>query len=212
MSLSEKSETSGGTDDLASLLSRIAGTPRRGGPWPSTADLLRLARSEPLELGRDLALGPAAARRLAAAFELGRRMEELRMGPRPMLGTPGAVHRLLAPRARGLDRETFWCLLLDGRHRLMRTWVVSVGTLTCSLVHPREVFGKAVALGAAAIVVAHNHPSGDPEPSAEDREVTRRLFAAGELLGIPLVDHVVLGLNGFRSLREEPFWPRGSKT
>ena len=91
--------------------------------------------------------------------------------------------------------------MLDGKHRLRVRELVSVGTLTGSLVHPREVFRTAVRDGAAAIVVAHNHPSGDPEPSAEDIEVTRRLTQAGRWLGVPVLDHVVLGGARWVSLR-----------
>jgi DNA repair protein RadC len=99
-------------------------------------------------------------------------------------------------------REHFVAILLDGRHRPIAYQVVSIGTATASLVHPREVFQPAVGLGACAIIVAHNHPSGDPTPSAEDRDVTRRLAQAGGLLGILLLDSVVVGDSGCVSLRE----------
>jgi len=109
-------------------------------------------------------------------------------------------------------REHFVAILLDGRHRPIAYQVVSVGTATASLVHPREVFQPAVGVGAVAILVAHNHPSGDPTPSAEDREVTERLIRAGQLIGIPLLDHVVVAERGHVSLREahpERFEARG---
>ena len=99
-------------------------------------------------------------------------------------------------------REHFVVVMLDGRHRPVAYQVVSVGTATASLVHPREVFQPAVGVGAVAILVAHNHPSGDPTPSAEDREVTDRLLRAGQLIGIPLLDHVVVVERGYVSLRE----------
>lgn len=138
-------------------------------------------------------LGAEPALRLAAAFELGREVERTRQPPRPHLFSPEEVHRLLAPEMRGLCRETFHVLLLDARHRLQDRVQVSEGTLSTSLVHPREVFGPAIRGGAAAVVVAHNHPSGDPRPSAEDVSVTRRLEETGQLVGIPLLDHVVIG-------------------
>ena len=94
-------------------------------------------------------------------------------------------------------------ILLDARHRVLRSEVVSQGTLTASLVHPREVFRPALRDSAAALVLVHNHPSGDPTPSAEDREVTTRLAKAGEILGIRVLDHVVVAERGFRSLREQ---------
>jgi len=100
-------------------------------------------------------------------------------------------------------REHFVALYLDGRHRALAHQIVSVGTATASLVHPREVFQPAVLLGACALVVAHNHPSGDPSPSAEDREITERLAQAGKLLGITLLDSIVWTREGrFTSLRE----------
>lgn len=98
--------------------------------------------------------------------------------------------------------EVFAVALLDGKHKLMALAEVSRGTLTSSLVHPREVFGPAVRLGAAAVIVAHNHPSGDPEPSVEDLAVTRRLTEAGKILGIPLLDHVVVGDRSYCSIRD----------
>jgi DNA repair protein RadC len=140
--------------------------------------------------------------RLAAAFELGRRVEQERSSPGQPLSSPGAVYRYLAPSLRGLTRETFVVILLDGRHRPLGVELVSEGTLTSSLVHPREVFAPAIEGRAAAIVLAHNHPSGDPEPSQEDHEVTRRLVRAGQLLGIQVLDHVILGLGAWTSLRE----------
>jgi DNA repair protein RadC len=99
-------------------------------------------------------------------------------------------------------REHFLVLMLDGRHKPIAYQVVSVGTATASLVHPREVFQAAVGAGAVAVIVAHNHPSGDPSPSREDREVTERLIRAGELLGIRLLDSVVVTDSGYVSLRE----------
>ena len=91
------------------------------------------------------------------------------------------------------DREHFTVAALDARRHVIGVQVVSVGTLSASLVHPREVFKPAILLNAAAIVVCHNHPSGDTSPSSEDREATRRLSRAGELLGIPVADHIILG-------------------
>lgn len=109
-------------------------------------------------------------------------------------------------------REHFVVVMLDGRHRPVAYQVVSVGTATSSLVHPREVFQPAVGVGVVVILVAHNHPSGDPTPSAEDRDVTERLRRAGQLIGIPLLDHVVVAERGYVSLREvqpEGFEGRG---
>jgi DNA repair protein RadC len=165
-------------------------------------DLGGLSRAEVSLLRTRGGLPAGAAARLAAAFVLGRRVEAAVRPSRPCLRSPARVFEWLAPEVRRLDRETFHVLLLDGKHRLMRSVRVSEGTLTSSLVHPREVFGPAVREAAAAVIVAHNHPSGDPEPSGEDLAVTRRLIEAGRLLGVPVLDHVVIGDGAFVSLRE----------
>ncbi len=102
--------------------------------------------------------------------------------------------------------EVFLALLLDVKHRLLRESRVSVGILDGSLIHPREVFAPAVGERAGAVILVHNHPSGDPEPSPEDREVTRRLRAAGGIVGIPVLDHVIIGGRAFYSFREESDW------
>lgn len=106
------------------------------------------------------------------------------------------------------DREAFLVLLLDVKHRVTAEEVVTIGILDGSLVHPREVFKAAVAGGAAGIILAHNHPSGDPKPSGQDKEVTNRMRKAGEILGIPVVDHVIIGSTGTHySFREGEDWP-----
>ena len=164
--------------------------------------LVRLARAGVDELVVRGGLPPGRAEQLRAVFELGRRVEQSRWGASDSIRTPGGVYRLMAPRLRGLERETFHVLLLDGRHRLTGVEQVSEGTLSTSLVHPREVFLPAIRQPAAAIVVVHNHPSGDPEPSPQDYEVTRRLADSGRLIGIPLLDHVVVGEGRHVSIRE----------
>ncbi len=147
-------------------------------------------------------VGPAQAGRLSATFELARRLA----AEPPSRGRPikaGAdVNSLLGPRLRDQSKEQFVALLLDARHRLLREERVSIGTLTGSLVHPREVFRPAIRESAVAIIVAHNHPSGDPTPSREDIEVTDRLAQVGRLVGISLLDHVIVGDDDYVSLRE----------
>ncbi len=165
-------------------------------------DLVELSCLGEVELALEFGLDREGARRIVAAFALGRALATLRRPPRPALRSAQAVFELLRPRLMGLEQETFLSLLLDGKHRLRRIVLVSAGTLTTSLVHPREVFRAAVREAAAAVIVAHNHPSGDPEPSPEDLEVTARLREAGELLGIPLCDHVIVAEEGYASLRE----------
>ena len=140
-------------------------------------------------IGRDKAitLGAAFALALRAVSEI---------SSAPLVKSPEDAARLVAPLVWNLRQEKFWVLLLDNKHRLLRDPLpVTAGTLTASLVHPREVFSPAVRDSAAAVVAVHNHPSGDPSPSREDLAVTRRLAEAGNLLGIPLLDHVIVGGN-----------------
>jgi DNA repair protein RadC len=139
--------------------------------------------------GRESALEEYAKRR--RAFD-----------PRPVVDGARAAAGLVPADARCARKEHFLVLCLNARRQLLRIETVSVGTLSASLVHPREVFAPAISHGAAAIVAVHNHPSGDPSPSAEDREATRRLQRAGELLGIPLADHVIVSETSFFSFRE----------
>jgi DNA repair protein RadC len=182
-----------------------------GDRWPTGdaflgPDLVALSRRQAAELEAEFGLGPASARRVQAAFSLGRALLEARRPPSRPLRSPAAVFEVLRPHFAGLEQETFWSLLLDGKQCLKRLVSVSSGTLTASLVHPREVFRAAVREAAAALIVVHNHPSGDPEPSSEDLAVTERLRQAGTVLGIPVLDHVIVG-EGFVSLRERGLLP-----
>lgn len=147
-------------------------------------------------------LGRAKASRLLAALELGARLAAPGSDAAPSLRSPAESAQYLLPRYASRPVETFGLLALDARRRLKHEAVVSVGCLTSSLVHPREVFREAVTARAAALVLFHNHPSGDPEPSAEDVALTRRLVSAGTLLGIEVLDHLVLGAGRFVSLKE----------
>jgi DNA repair protein RadC len=141
------------------------------------------------------------------------RIEVVRDEAAPFYGSPlrgpADVFRMLSEEARGWDREHFLSLLVDGRHKVIGLDDVSVGTLTASLVHPREVFKSAIVANAAALVLVHNHPSGDPAPSTEDREITKRLADAAELIGITLLDHVILGHDRFHSFAESEVDWRG---
>lgn len=154
------------------------------------------------ELHQIPGIGAAKACALLAAFELGRRFALSRLEIGVVLRDPERVFQAFHARVRDARQESFWVLLLDGRHRLKSEVLISQGTLTASLVHPREVFCPALRESAAAVVLVHNHPSGDPSPSREDFQVTRRLARAGALLGIQVIDHVVVAEAGYRSLRE----------
>lgn len=166
------------------------------------AGLRGLAERSLPDLERVKGLGRAKATRLLAALELGARLASEGRTPAASFRTPQDAARYLLPRYGARPVETFGLLALDVRHRLRREAVVSVGCLTSSLVHPREVFQEAIVSRAAAIILFHNHPSGDPEPSAEDLSLTRRLASAGTLLGIEVLDHVVLGAGRIVSLKD----------
>lgn len=158
----------------------------------------------PTELSGQLNVEPAYATALAAALELGRRQAvQERKQQSPFIKGGDDVAQFLAPRMAGLQVETFWVLSLGAKGQVLWEERVSQGTLTSSLVHPREVFSSAILHRAAALVVAHNHPSGDPQPSAQDRSTTRRLQRAGKLLGIELLDHVILAQGRWVSFLEE---------
>ncbi len=155
------------------------------------------------DLTRVPGVGPVAACRLLASLEIARRAGTWQSSPRPTVSTAADVVELCATQLRGLDREHFWSLALNTKNQLLRIVEVSVGSLNASIVHPRELFKEAVRLSAASVVVVHNHPSGDPTPSGADIQLTRRLVRAGDVLGIDVLDHVVIGDGGAHaSLRE----------
>lgn len=164
--------------------------------------LRRLARAEPGSHEAVAGIGPARSAALAAAFELGRRAASEPGRRSSRVRGPRDVHRRLGPVLRDRRQEEFWALYLDTQNRVLQERRLTVGLLDVSLVHPREVFRPALALPARSLLLVHNHPSGDPEPSAEDLEVTRQLVAAGEVLGVPVRDHVVLGDGRYVSLVE----------
>lgn len=167
--------------------------PRPDALWRATAeDLVELP-----------GVGVAGAARLLACLELSRRAAAWPAADRPTVTTPQDVVKLCATQLRGLDREHFWALALSTKNQLLRMVEVSVGSLNASIVHPRELFREAVRISAASVVVVHNHPSGDPNPSGADIQLTRRLAKAGDVLGIELLDHVVIGDGGAHaSLRD----------
>lgn len=154
------------------------------------------------ELAKVKGIGMAKACQIKAALELGRRAFSGGRFQRTVVKTPTDAANLLMSELRYLDREHLKAILLNTRNVVLGTVTVSVGTLSASLAHPRECFKEAVRQSAAAIIFAHNHPSGDPTPSAEDIALTRQLVEAGKLLGIEVLDHIVIGDGVFVSLKE----------
>ncbi len=171
--------------------------------------LTALAKASVKEIQSINSIGPVKAQMIKAAMELAQRLTRESVGESPMVTTPEQAAAVLRERARVLQKEIFWALMLDAKNRLIgEPEKISEGTLTSSLVHPRELFKKAVELSCASIILAHNHPSGDPTPSSEDIKVTRQLIGAGEVMGIKILDHIVIGHRrtnsntDFLSLRE----------
>lgn len=175
--------------DLAThLLSRFGG-------------LRALVQAGAEELGAVKGIGPAKAAQVKAALELGRRVASSCPETRPTIRNPEDAAYLVMEEMRHLDREYFSVLLLNTKNQVVARETVSIGTLNSSTVHPRELFKSAIRRSAAAVILVHNHPSGDPTPSREDIEVTRRLMQAGEIVGIEVLDHLIIGDNKYTSLK-----------
>ncbi|GBE57044.1 hypothetical protein BMS3Bbin16_01259 [archaeon BMS3Bbin16] len=164
--------------------------------------LPEISRADVAELNKIHGIGPAKATQITAFFELARRLESHSETAKPRIKSPEDAHRIIAPRLRNLKKETFKALYLNTKNQLIREETVSIGSLDASVVHPREVFKTAIAESAAAIILAHNHPSGDPEPSREDIELTNKLIQGGKIIGINVLDHIVVGNGTYVSLSD----------
>lgn len=151
-----------------------------------------LSRCTPDEIAGVPGIGPAKAVQLVAAFNLGQRLARETLA-REKIDSPELVYELLAPEMRALHKESLRVILLDTRYHLVRIQEVSLGSVNESIAHPRDVFRPAVLASAYAVIVVHNHPSGDPSPSQADHSLTRRLGEAAELLQIKLLDHIIIG-------------------
>ena len=184
-----------GTGDASSSVAEVAARLLE----TSDGSLRGLAARPAAELLRARAVGPTKAARLLAAFEIGARIAHESRPAAFRVREPDDVVRLVGPRLRDLQVEEFRLLALDSQSQVLRDVLVTRGLLNSSLVHPREVFRAAIAEAAAGIIVVHNHPSGDPTPSAEDRTVTRQLVEAGRLLDVPVYDHVIIAGDRFLS-------------
>lgn len=159
------------------------------------------------ELAEIKGIGKAKAAQLKAGIELGKRMFREPSARGPAFSTGKDVYSHYYPRFQGLRKEVFFCAMLDVKNRLIRETRISEGTLTSSLIHPREAFREAVKEAAAAVIFVHNHPSGDPTPSREDISVTERLSIAGETVGIRVLDHVIVADGGYTSMLEKGYLP-----
>jgi DNA repair protein RadC len=167
-------------------------------------DFEGLASASVEDLDKVRGIGPAKACHLKASFEMANRIAtSTKSTQRRIIKTPEDAYLEIKGRCQGEQREHFWEILLTTRNRLIQCTEISVGSLDTSIVHPREVFKTAIAVSAASIIVAHNHPSGSHEPSADDISLTKRLIEAGKLVGIDVVDHLVIGSHGYLSMKRE---------
>ncbi|SMG58092.1 RadC family protein [Paenibacillus aquistagni] len=168
-----------------------------------TGSLHNLADMTFAELTAIKGIGTAKALELLACLELGRRMAKTRMEEQALIRRPQDAAMLVMESMRYYKQEHFVCLFLNIKNKVLAQETISIGTLDASLVHPREVFRAAIRHGCASVICIHNHPSGDPTPSHEDIAITRRLMEAGELVGIEVLDHIVIGDKRYVSLKEQ---------
>ena len=155
------------------------------------------------ELSRIKGIGPAKAAQIKACFELAKR-ENLEIDEESFdIKNPEAVFKLISSSIKDKAKEHFKLILLNSRNKKIGFSTISIGTLTTSLVHPREVFKDAITHSAASVILCHNHPSGDPEPSEDDLKITRKLAESGKILGVEVMDHIIIGKTNFFSFREK---------
>lgn len=170
-------------------------------------DLEGLAQGEVEEISEIKGIGQAKAIQIKAALELGTRLLTQKAKEKSGIRSAEDVFNLLTPSMRYLDREHFKAVLLDTKNRVLQIKDISIGSLNSSIVHPRELFKAAIKMSSAAVIVVHNHPSGDPTPSPEDIEITKRLWEGGQLLGIKILDHIIIGDTNYVSLKERKIIP-----
>ncbi len=162
-----------------------------------------ISRATLEELSQIKGIGIAKAAQIKACFELAKR-ENLEADEENFdIKNPEAVFKLISSSIKDKAKEHFKLILLNSRNKKIGISTISIGTLTTSLVHPREVFKDAITHSAASVVLAHNHPSGDPEPSEDDLKITKKLVESGKILGIEVIDHIIIGKNNFYSFREK---------
>jgi DNA repair protein RadC len=153
------------------------------------------------ELRQVRGIGQAKACQIKAAFELANRWSATVSNA--SISSPEDVYNELKAKARGKKKEYFWAVLLDTRNKIIKSVEISIGSLDSSIVHPRELFKEAISASASSIIVAHNHPSGNPQASQEDIKLTKRLKESGDIVGIEIVDHIILGEDRFLSMKRE---------
>jgi DNA repair protein RadC len=165
-------------------------------------NLKQLSRINLTQLMKVHGIKEGKAAQISACFEIARRLESHKEEEKPKINSPEDVYRLIYPRLREEKKEMFIELCLDTKNQVIKEETISIGSLNANVVHPREVFKIALAESAAHIIVAHNHPSGDPAPSREDIEITKKLVETGSIMGITVLDHVIIGDGRHFSMKE----------
>lgn len=165
-------------------------------------NLQTLSMANPVEFTKIDGIGTAKAAQIAAAFELGRRANHVSNVNRVKIKEPIDIFNILSVQMKNLDREHFYAMLLNTKNHVLGVVQISIGTLNASLVHPRELFKDAIKQSANAVVLAHNHPSGEKQPSREDIDLTKRLREVGDLIGIQIIDHLIITETDFFSFKE----------
>lgn len=163
-------------------------------------DLMKLSRARISRLKKNLGIGQAKACKLISCFEIARRIACAKNAKNIQIGSAKDIARIMMPEMEGLKKEHLTGIFLDSRKNMIRKETISIGSLDTSVIHPREVFKPAFEESAAAVILVHNHPSGDPMPSPEDIEITKQLLESGKILGIQLVDHIVIGDKSYASI------------
>jgi DNA repair protein RadC len=171
----------------------------------SFEDLKKIETASLSELAPFKGMGKAKVAQLKAAFELGRRLTEEPYIKGPVFSSGRDVYAYYHSRFKNFKKEVFWCAMLDAKNRIFKDYRISEGTLTHSLIHPREAFRDAIKESAASVIFVHNHPSGDPSPSREDIQVTERLVSAGGIIGIKVLDHIIIGDEKYTSMMEKGY-------
>lgn len=168
----------------------------------SQYNLKQLSQANVTQLMGIYGIKEGKATQIAACFEMARRLESFSEGEKQKINSPEDVYRLIYPRMREQKKECFIELCLDTKNQIIKEDTISVGSLNANIVHPREVFKTALSESAAHIIVVHNHPSGDPAPSKEDIEITKKLVETGKIMGIDVLDHVIIGDGRHFSMKE----------
>ncbi len=168
----------------------------------SQYNLKQLSQTNISQLMNIHGIKESKAAQIAACFEIARRLEAFNEEVKPVIHSPEDVYRRIYPGLRGQKKEKFIELCLDTKNQVIKEDIISIGSLNANIVHPREVFKTALAESAAHIIVAHNHPSGDPAPSKEDIEITRKLVETGKIMGIEVLDHIIIGEGRHFSMKE----------